>query len=253
MGQWSYIPVATRPYFVRRVAILGTESSGKTTLAQQLAKHFETTWVPEYGRTFCETRDPLRLTATDFEAIAWGQATWEDEAAPRANRVLISDTDLHTTCTWSDLIVGSRSAWLSTVARNRKYDLMLLLDGDVPWIDDGTRVLGMRRAEHSALLRAELEGAGRDFTVVRGTFDERFAIAAPPRRRTSPRWRTSSGDARQVMNVPDAAIFMMAHIARARVAGAPSPGQCDRTLSSSRGSQRAGFNSGSAPGSSRWR
>lgn len=178
MAHWEYIPEVVRPYFVRRVAIVGAESVGKTTLARQLAERFQTVWVQEYGRAYCEGRDASTLELADFEAIVWGQATWEDAAAATANRVLICDTELHTTCTWSDVIARARPPWLTDVARARRYDLVLLLDDDVPWIDDGTRVLARRRVEHTARIRAELEAAGRAFVVVAGSYEQRLALAA---------------------------------------------------------------------------
>jgi len=110
----------------------------------------------------------------DFEAIVWGQATWEDEAAERANRVLVCDTELHTTCTWSDMIIGTCPEWLRRVARDRRYDLMIMLDAEgVPWVSDGTRVLENALVEHAARIRAELDAAGREYVVLRGTFEER--------------------------------------------------------------------------------
>lgn len=177
MAQWPFIPNVVRPWFVRRVAIVGAESTGKTTLAQRLAAHFQTVWVPEYGRAYCLDRDALTLGLHDFEAIVWGQATWEDEAAAHANKVLICDTELLTTCTWSDIVVGARPPWITTVARARRYDLVILLDDDVPWVDDGTRVLATRRAEHTARLRDELDAADQGYTLIGGSFDDRFASA----------------------------------------------------------------------------
>jgi NadR type nicotinamide-nucleotide adenylyltransferase len=162
---------------VRRVALVGTESVGKTTLARRLAEVFDTVWVPEYGRLYCEDRDALSLGLADMDAIAWGQATWEDEAAARANRVLICDTELHTTCVWSDVVVGRRSALLDAAARARRYDLILLLDHDVPWVKDDVRVLDRRRAEFTARLRAELEAARRPYVVIRGDHAERERAA----------------------------------------------------------------------------
>jgi NadR type nicotinamide-nucleotide adenylyltransferase len=154
--------------------LLGTESTGKTTISQFLAERFQTAWVPEYGRPYCEVRPAMSLELADFEAIAWGQATWEDEAAPNANRVLICDTDLHTTATWSDLIVKTRPGWLTDAARARHYDLVFLLDyRDTPWVSDGTRVLDRRREEHTNILRAELEAAGRQYTMIGGSLDHR--------------------------------------------------------------------------------
>ncbi|MES2176793.1 MAG: AAA family ATPase [Gemmatimonadota bacterium] len=178
MATWDFLPRAARPWFARRVVLLGPESSGKTTLARTLAEEFETVWVPEYGREYCEAGRPaLDLTLPDFEAIAWGQAAMEDAAVFDANRLLICDTDLLTTCTWSDLILDARPAWLTQAARSRHYDLALLLDGDVPWVDDGTRVLDMRRAEHSRRLRAELRAAHQPYVRLGGTFAERTATA----------------------------------------------------------------------------
>ena len=158
----------------RRVALLGTESTGKTTLAATLARTFNTVWVPEYGREYCEVVPSFQLRLHDLEAIAWGQATWEDDYARRANRVLFCDTELHTTATWSDLLLGTRPAWLTAAARARRYDLLLLLDDEgTPWLEDEVRVLSRRRAEHTRLLRAELEAAGRAYTVLSGSFADR--------------------------------------------------------------------------------
>jgi HTH-type transcriptional repressor of NAD biosynthesis genes len=178
MANWRFLPRQVRPYFARRVALLGAESTGKSTLSEKLAHHFETVWVPEYGRPYCEIiRPALELDLGDLEAIAWGQATWEDEYAAQANRVLICDTDLHTTATWGDLLLGVRPPWLDAAARARRYDLVLLLTPEVPWQDDGTRVLRDRRVEHTELLRRELDAAGREYHVLAGSYAEREARA----------------------------------------------------------------------------
>ena len=174
LRHWDAIPRAVRPHFVSRVALLGTESTGKTMLSYHLARRFDTVMVEEYGRPYCEVRPAMSLVLPDFEAIAWGQATWEEAGALEANRVLICDTELHTTATWSDLVIGTRPSWLTDAARVRRYDLVLLLDHHgTPWVDDGTRVLSGRREEHTRLLRAELEAAGRTYHEIGGTFADR--------------------------------------------------------------------------------
>jgi len=178
LAHWDYIPPVVRPSYVHRIAILGTESTGKTTLAQQLATAFRTNWVPEYGRAYCEGRDPRDLTSDDFDAIGRGQIAAEESAARSANRVLVCDTDLRTTATWSDIILGTRSAWLSRVAADREYSHVLLLDDDVPWVNDGTRVLRDQRARHTTLLEHELHVTDQFFTRIQGPFEQRFHKAA---------------------------------------------------------------------------
>ena len=177
LAYWDYIPAVVRPSYVHRVAILGTESTGKTTLAQELAAAFHTVWVPEYGRAYCEGRDALALTSDDMDAIARGQIQAEDAAARLANRVLICDTDIRTTATWGDIVVGTRSAWLSRVAAEREYSHALLLEADVPWVSDGTRVLGDQRDRHTEMLERELETTCQPFTRISGPFERRFEQA----------------------------------------------------------------------------
>jgi NadR type nicotinamide-nucleotide adenylyltransferase len=176
-ANWIYIPPVVRPAFVQRVAILGAESTGKSTLARQLADIFQTTWVPEYGRTYCEARDPRTLTLEDFDAIGRGQLAMEEAGVMDANKVIFCDTDLHTTCTWSDMIAGSRSPWLDAAARARRYHGTFLLGADVPWVNDGTRVFGERRSEHTRRLRAQLMAARHHFDELHGSFELRTDAA----------------------------------------------------------------------------
>ena len=177
LANWDYIPANVRPFFVRRFAIVGGESTGKTTMARHLAETFKTAWVPEYGRAYCEGRDPRTLSLADFEAIGRGQLAAEDAAAAIADKLLFCDTELYTTCTWSEMILNERPAWLAEAARTRRYHRVLLLSDEVPWVNDGTRVLGDRRAEHTRRLRAELESASQPFVELTGSFEARTDAA----------------------------------------------------------------------------
>jgi HTH-type transcriptional regulator, transcriptional repressor of NAD biosynthesis genes len=183
LAHWEFIPAVVRPAYAHRVTILGAESTGKTTLAEALAKMFDTTWVPEYGRAYCEERDPRQLSLDDFDAIARGQIDMEDRAARLANRVLICDTDVRTTATWSELIRGGQSEWLATMAAMREYSHALLLGDDVPWINDGTRVLQHERRAHTVLLEDQLRLTKQPYTRIDGPFDERLERAAAVVRR----------------------------------------------------------------------
>lgn len=177
LAMWELIPPVVRPAYVHRVAILGTESTGKSTMAEHLATTFDTLWVPEFGRAYCEGRDVWALTLADFDAIARGQIVDEEEAARCANRVLICDTDVRTTATWSELIRGEISPWLAHEAEVRGYSHVLLLSPDVPWVDDGSRVLHDERLRHTELLEAAPRDSGQAFTRIAGPFDARLRQA----------------------------------------------------------------------------
>jgi len=179
LGNWEYLPAPVRPYFVKRVCVFGPESTGKTTLARDLARRFETVWVPEFARGLLD-RKAGRCDPEDIPLIARGQAASEDALARRANRVLFCDTDLLTTTIWSDVLFGGCPERVAAEAERRGYDLTLLLDVDVPWVDDTQRYLPHRRREFYDRCESELARRARRVVVVRGSWEERFrrAVAA---------------------------------------------------------------------------
>ena len=130
---------------IKRVAIVGAESTGKTTLAQELAAHFHTVWVPEYGREYTEVnvgREAFfhyQWHDEEFLQIAQKQVELEDKLAEKANRVLICDTDALATCIWQERYLGSCSPEVANIAAHRHYDLYLLAHFDVPFLQDGLR------------------------------------------------------------------------------------------------------------------
>lgn len=167
---------------IRRVCLVGAESTWKTTLAIALAVHFETVWVPEYGREFSEKMmqelGHYDFTSADFVHIAEQQIALEDAAELRANRVLILDTDAFATAIWHRRYMGSRSPETEAiVARARRPDLYLLTDVDTPFVADGYRDGEAIRDWMHATFIEELKADSRPFVELRGTFEERFATA----------------------------------------------------------------------------
>lgn len=174
MRYWRYLPEPVRPYYLKRVCLFGPESTGKSTLAERLAAHFQTCYAWEYARPLLDFKDG-RADYADIERIARGQLATEAALAGRANRVLLCDTDVLTTTVWSDVLFGRCPPWVTRAAEQQRYDLTLLLDVDVPWVDDKQRFIS-RPSERRAFFercRSALERAGRRYEILSGPWNQR--------------------------------------------------------------------------------
>ncbi len=182
LGCWEFLEPPVRGFYAVRVCVVGAESTGKTTLAQDLARHFETVWVPEYGREYSERKLELEggydFRPAEFAHIAARQCELEDEAARRANKILICDTDAFATSVWHRRYMGARSPEVEGIAmRHRRPDLYLLTDIDTPFEQDGTRDGEHVRGWMHEVFVAELRARGRPYRSVSGARDERLRQA----------------------------------------------------------------------------
>lgn len=168
--------MSSAPY---RVAILGAESSGKSTLAAALAERLHTVWVPEYLREFVETQGRVPVAGDQF-LIAGMQAAREREAAGRANRVLVCDTTPLMTLVYSRHYFDGADAPLSALASATRYDLTLVTAPDTPWVADGLqRESEAVRQQVYRLLLDELAARQIPHQILHGTLDQRMAQAMP--------------------------------------------------------------------------
>ena len=178
LGNWEFLPPCVRAHFARRVAIVGPESTGKTTLAARLAEHYGTVWVPEYARGLLDRKPggPTFVPA-DVPLIARGQLAAEDALARQANRVLFCDSDLITTRIYAEHYLGACPDWVARLGDERRYDLYLLTAADVPWVADPQRWAPDRRDEWEATFEQALASRGRPFAWIRGSWEQRFEAA----------------------------------------------------------------------------
>jgi len=157
----------------RRVCLIGAECTGKTRLAEDLARHFGTVWVPEYAREYA-VHVARPLTYMDVTPIAEGQIALEKNAS---RDVLILDTDLISTVVYSRHHYGHCPEWIEREARKRRADLYLLLDIDVPWVADPARDSGVRRDQLHDEFREALEEFEARYELVSGEWKERLQHA----------------------------------------------------------------------------
>ncbi len=162
---------------VKRIVATGSECTGKTTLAEALAQHYQVPWVPEFARRFVTEKGAPPVFA-DVEAIARGQVALEDDVAATTSTLLIQDTDLLSTVVYSHHYYGACPAWVEAALLERCADLYLLAGIDVPWAPDGNqRDRGDRRQQMQDLFRQALLDRGLPFCEIEGSVEARVERA----------------------------------------------------------------------------
>ena len=182
LQNWQFLPPAVRAHYARRILIFGPESTGKSTLAAQLAAHFQTRYVPEWARVMLEARDNL-CRESDIPAIVSGQMQSEEQGAHDCNKLLFCDTDVVTTTIYARHFYGDCAPWVQRLADERinGYDLILFCDIDLPWQDDPQRDINHARDDFRRhfcdLFLAELQSRRLPFHIVRGQGSARLQNA----------------------------------------------------------------------------
>jgi NadR type nicotinamide-nucleotide adenylyltransferase len=128
---------------IKKFVIVGPESTGKSTLSQNLANHFKTEWVREYAREYLETNG-TDYTFENLYDIAQGQLAGEDAALKKLQEdgrglPLIIDTDMYVIKVWSEFVFNKCDNRVLTEITKRKYDGYILSNTDVPWVKDNLR------------------------------------------------------------------------------------------------------------------
>lgn len=178
---WEYLPDIVKPFFVKKVVVVGTESCGKSTLVRYLGKVFQTSYVEEYGRTVCEYLGGCDgiLSEVEFQEICYQQKIKELEAQRQANKLLFVDTEAIVSQYYSHLYLGKHLDLIDAIIKTQHYDLWLFLEPDVNWVDDGYRVYGEEevRNKNNQLLKEMLEQYGIHYHTITGSYEKRLDTA----------------------------------------------------------------------------
>ena len=162
------------------VVVTGSESTGKTTLAGDLARQFGGACVPEFARLYTDRKTAdtgAPLDASDVEPIARGQIEIRDRAIRGASGLVVLDTDLVSTVVYARHYYGHCPAWIEQASRERRGDLYLLCDIDVPWVAGPHRDRPHARGQLHGEFATELEALGAPVVTIHGSWAERFAAA----------------------------------------------------------------------------
>lgn len=164
-----------------KVVLFGPESTGKTTLAKQLARHYHSVWVPEYAREYLQNKwnnERKTCAQSDLLPIARGQMKLENDLAQKTDSVLICDTDLLETKVYSEeYYEGICDSLLEKYATENTYDMYLLTYIDTPWEEDDLRDKPNEREEMFLAFEKALKKNKRPFVLLKGSKRERLQKA----------------------------------------------------------------------------
>lgn len=167
---------------LKKVVIVGPESTGKSTLCQQLADHYQTDWCPEYAREYL-LQNGNHYSFDDLLTIAHGQLALEETytaaAIAAGKQVLFIDTDMYVMKVWCEFVFEKCHPWVLNRVVDRHYDLYLLCNTDLPWVKDELReypdLISRQKLYH--LYKDIMINQSTPWTNISGTSVNRFAIA----------------------------------------------------------------------------
>lgn len=175
MRYWHMLDSCVRAYFVNRIAIVGAESTGTTTLTKKLATHCNTSWVPEYGRMYSEGMvTNAKWAEIDFIHIAQMQNEMEDALAKNTSHLLFCDTTSLATAVFQRLYLGQTTQKVLDLSKNREYYLYVLTYPDIPYEQDGTRQDNDNRLIMHQWFVDLLEEKKLKYIVVKGSVEDRM-------------------------------------------------------------------------------
>lgn len=162
---------------IKKIAVVGAESTGKTWLCEALAAHYKTAWVPEYAREYFHDSDIYNYTLSDLERIARRQLELEALHSKHAKRFLFCDTTLITLKIWAELEFHTTPLSIQAGLKQLHYAHYFLTNNEVPWTADPLRQNKHSRELLFQMNETELKASGIPYSVITGTDAQRLQQA----------------------------------------------------------------------------
>ena len=180
-SHWDWLPKVVRPYYTKKVLLMGGESTGKSTLTIHLANYFNTNYIDEAGRDISEkSGTDLLMLSEDFTEILLQHKLNEMKAIEQSNKILFIDTDALVTQFYMDFLsdpnIEKNKALADAIDALNAYDLILFLEPDVPFVQDGDRstVIQADRIQYSEQIKTLLKQHNKTFTCIEGDYLQRY-------------------------------------------------------------------------------
>lgn len=159
---------------IKKIAIVGPESTGKSTMAKHLSEYFNTLCVPEYSRYYCQNLNK-NYTLEDEVNMFYGQLALEDAIIDQAKtEIVFCDTTIITVKIWCDHLFNNTPEFILSEIRKKNYDLYLLMDIDLPWQDDPLRDFPNQREHFLEIWKKELKSIKASYKVISGLGQDRL-------------------------------------------------------------------------------
>ncbi len=172
---WKFIPDSVKPYFAIKVVILGTESTGKTTLVEKLSEHFKCGLVREAAREIIA--DSKAFSFEDLQLVAVEHSKRIIQTVLSNSPLVIIDTDIHTTKSYSRFSFGRELEVNAEIDNSNNSNLYLYLNNDVEYLQDGTRLSEAERNSLDLSHRQVLKDYNIEIIEINGNWEKRFKKA----------------------------------------------------------------------------
>ena len=183
-AHWAHLPSVVKPYYVKKVLLMGGESTGKSTLTINLANRFATNYIEEAGREISSrSGTDTMMLSEDFTEILLQHKLNEMKALPYSNKVLFEDTDTLVTQFFMNFLndpeIEKNKALSDAIDAVNSYDLILFLEPDVPFVQDGDRSTVIRddRITYSEQIKELIKAHGKEMVIIKGDYEERYERA----------------------------------------------------------------------------